>query len=299
MYVIIGLSLGIKLYIRGGNRSNMFSIIIPTWNNLTYLRLCVESIRAHSAEAHEIILHINEGADGTCDWAKEQGIAYTFSEKNIGICTAVNQAASLSSGTYIVYMNDDMYVCPGWDTALLDKIARFPDDCFMVSATMIEPRDTGNPCVIVRNYGTDIGSFDADLLKREAAGLAMTDWNGSAWPPTLVHRRYWHLVGGYSIEFSPGMSSDDDFAMKMWLLGCRQFVGVAAARVYHFQAKSTGRIVKNDGRRQFLMKWGINQSTFNRLFLKRGTRYQGALPEPDPKKLRLEQWRALLKRKLL
>jgi glycosyltransferase involved in cell wall biosynthesis len=297
--MIIHLSLGIKLYIRGGNHSNMFSIIIPTWNNLTYLRLCVESIRANSAEQHEIVLHINEGADGTCEWAREQGINYTFSEKNIGICTAVNQAAALASGEYIVYMNDDMYVCPDWDKVLLDRIASFGNDCFMISATMIEPRDTGNPCVIVANYGTNLETFDAQRLKQEVARLDKEDWNGSAWPPTLVHRRFWHLVGGYSVEFSPGMSSDDDFAMKMWLLGCRQFVGVGAARVYHFQAKSTGRITKNDGRRQFLMKWGISQSTFNRLFLRRGTRYHGPLSEPDRSKLRMEQFRAALKRKFL
>lgn len=277
----------------------MFSIIIPTWNNLTYLRLCVESIRSNSARRHEIVLHINEGADGTREWAEEQGIKYTFSDENIGICTAVNQAAALASGEYIVYMNDDMYVCPDWDKILTERIAEFADDCFMISATMIEPRDTGNPCVIVANYGTDVETFDALRLKQEAALLGKEDWNGSAWPPTLVHRRFWHLVGGYSVEFSPGMSSDDDFAMKMWLLGCRQFVGIGAARVYHFQAKSTGRITKNDGRRQFLMKWGINQSTFNRLFLRRGTRYHGPLPEPDSSKLRTEQFRAALKRKFL
>lgn len=297
--MIIALSLGIKLYIRGGNSTIMFSIIIPTWNNLAYLRLCVESIRANSAMEHEIILHINEGTDGSCEWAEQQGITHTFSQSNIGICAAVNQAAALAKGDYIVYMNDDMYVCPEWDKALLDRIALLPDDCFMMSATMIEPRDTGNPCVIVGNYGTDISSFDSARLHSEAATLSMNDWNGSAWPPTLVHRRYWHLAGGYSIEFSPGMSSDDDFAMKMWRLGCRQFLGVAQSRVYHFQAKSTGRIVKNDGRRQFLMKWGINQSTFNRLFLRRGTRYNGPLADPDSFKLRLEQWRASLKRKFL
>ena len=297
--MIIALSLGIKLYIRGGNCSIMFSIIIPTWNNLSYLRLCVESIRSNSAQEHEVILHINEGTDGSREWAEAQGIPFTYSESNIGICAAVNQAAAKSKGIYIVYMNDDMYVCPGWDQALLDRIAAFPDDCFMISATMIEPRDTGNPCVIVADYGTDIGNFRRQDLHRELNQLPMQDWNGSAWPPTVVHRHYWFLVGGYSIEFSPGMSSDDDFAMKMWQVGCRHFLGLSAARVYHFQAKSTGRIVRNDGRRQFLMKWGINQSTFNRLFLRRGTRYQSELPEPDAKRLRLEQLRARLKRKFL
>ena len=43
----------------------MFSIIIPTYNNLDYLKLCLTSIKKNSSFDHEIIIHINEGTDGT------------------------------------------------------------------------------------------------------------------------------------------------------------------------------------------------------------------------------------------
>ena len=39
----------------------MISIIIPTFNNLDYLKICIDSIRKNSAYDNEIILHINEG----------------------------------------------------------------------------------------------------------------------------------------------------------------------------------------------------------------------------------------------
>ena len=42
----------------------MFSIIIPTFNNIEYLKLCLESIK-NSRYNHEIIIHVNEGNDGT------------------------------------------------------------------------------------------------------------------------------------------------------------------------------------------------------------------------------------------
>ena len=42
----------------------MFSIIIPTFNNLEYLKLCLKSILKNSKFDHEIIVHINEGNDG-------------------------------------------------------------------------------------------------------------------------------------------------------------------------------------------------------------------------------------------
>jgi glycosyltransferase involved in cell wall biosynthesis len=276
----------------------MFSIIIPTWNNLAYVQHCVNSIRKNSAYAHQIILHINDGSDGTLAWAKSENIHYTNTPDNAGICVAVNQAAALATQDYIVYMNDDMYVLPNWDTELVKEIKALPDDNFMFSSTMIEPIDHNNPCVIVQNFGTDLASFREEDLLAQFASFPKQDWNGSAWPPTIVHRKYWHIVGGYSIELSPGMSSDDDFAMKMWMAGCRVFRGVSASRVYHFQAKSTQRIVKNNGRKQFLMKWGINQSSFNTHYLKRGTIFTGPLQEPNPASIKSERFRAWLKRKI-
>jgi hypothetical protein len=50
----------------------------------------------------------------------------------------------------------------------------------------------------------------------------------------------------------------------------RLFKGVDKSRVYHFEARSTHRIVKNDGSLQFLRKWGITSSSFMRDVLHRG-----------------------------
>ncbi|WP_175834072.1 glycosyltransferase family 2 protein [Burkholderia cenocepacia] len=248
----------------------MFSIIIPTWNNLPYLKLVVDSLRRHSAYDHQTIVHVNDGSDGTLDWVRNEGIEHTASPANIGICHAVNLAAARATRDYVVYMNDDMFCCPGWDTALVRRIEQMPTDLFMLSGTMIEPVDTRNPCVVVSNFGRDAEQFDAAGLVAATPKLARPDWLGSTWPPTLVHRDWWNRIGGYSSELSPGMSSDNDFSMKFWDAGCRIFVGVGDSLVYHFQQKSTGKIVKNDGRRQFLNKWGMTQATFDRYYLHRG-----------------------------
>lgn len=278
----------------------MFSIIIPSWNNLALLQLCIRSIRQHSAYAHQIIVHVNDGSDGTLAWVREQGITHTCSPENIGICLAVNEAAMHATQDYILYLNDDMYCCPGWDTALANKLKQLDTDLFMLSGTMIEPRDTHNPCVIVRDYGSDVGNFDEVRLLAELSKLRKADWHGATWPPTLVSKRWWFKVGGYSSEFSPGMSSDNDFSMKLWHVGCRIFLGVGDSLVYHFQCKSTGKIKKNDGGKQFLHKWGMRQSVFDRYYLRRGIPAQGlCLDEPeDTRELRWQLLRSRLKRAL-
>ena len=131
----------------------VFSILIPTWNNLPYLKLCIESLRRHSLVRHQIIVHINEGKDGTLEWVQSQSdLSYTFSEKNIGVCYALNQCRTLAIADYFLYLNDDMYVCPGWDQYLFNEIKAIGHPEFFLSATAIEPVKTCKPVCNRRGF---------------------------------------------------------------------------------------------------------------------------------------------------
>jgi GT2 family glycosyltransferase len=257
----------------------MFSIIIPTWNNLNYLKLAINSINTNSKHQHQIILHVNDGSDGTLSYVQQlsaqyTNIQFTNSSENIGICYAVNLAASIATQKYIVYLNDDMVVLPEWDVNLLKFAHQIEQNTnmFMLSGTMIEHAQSKNKCNIIANYGNNIQNFEYDRLLNDIKEGKCTknDWLGSTWPPTLVPTELWHKVGGYSIEFSPGMSSDNDFTMKLWHAGCRIFVGVGDSLVYHFGCISTNKIKRNNGRKMFMHKWGITQKDFDTLFINRG-----------------------------
>lgn len=263
--------------------SIVFSILIPSWNNLSYLKLCIQSIRKYSAAEHQLVVHVNEGTDGTVNWLKQEQIDFTQTTKNVGVCKALNKAYTLAKHDYIVYMNDDIVVLPGWDVALIEMIQRMPDDAFYFSSTMIEPVESGNPCVLAPyDFGRSPDSFNEELLLKKFRLLQKSDWCGATWPPSLVHRQYWEKVGGYSEEFSPGLYSDPDFSRKLWQVGVRYFVGVANSRVYHFMSKSTGRITPNNGRKQFAQKWGMTASFFKKHYLHLGEPWNGQpLPEPS------------------
>ncbi len=261
--------------------SPVFSIFIPTWNNLPYLKLCIDSLRKHSRFPHQIIVHINEGADGTLDWVQSQSdLGYTFSEKNIGVCYALNQCRTLATADYFLYLNDDMYVCPGWDQELFAEIKTIGHDEFFLSTSVIEPLETGNNCVIIQNFGDDLRTFREDALLKQYADIEKKDWQGATWPPNVVHKKIWDLVGGYSIEFSPGLYSDPDFSMKLWKSGLRLFKGIGASRVYHFGGKSTKRMQRNPGYFTFISKWGMSARTFTKNFLRSGEPFDGALSAP-------------------
>jgi len=248
-----------------------FSILIPTWNNLAYLQICLRSIRRNSTFEHQVIIHVNDGSDGTLSWVQENGFSYTHSTGNIGVCWSMNAMRSLADAEYLVFMNDDMYVCPGWDTALVEEIIALPGPMFCLSSTLLQPRPFWCKSVIApADFGHDAATFDEAGLLNSYMDFPHGDWSGSTWPPVVLHRDVWDLVGGFSVEFSPGMYSDPDLSAKLYMAGVRHFKGIDRSRVYHFEARSTGRVKRNKGTRQFLSKWGITSSSFMNAILHRG-----------------------------
>lgn len=245
----------------------MFSIVIPSWNNLAYLKLCVESLKKHSKFEHEILVHLNDGSDGSLEWVKAQGIKYTQSDKNVGVCLSVNHLVAQACCDWVLYMNDDMVASPGWDAGFIDAIASVDSDLVMFFGTLIQPEIGKNANMIKQNFGETPETFDEAQFLAQSMADKRGDVEGAASQPTLVHRKWWSMLGGYSLEFSPGMSSDDDLLMKFWVAGCRTYRIVGSSRFYHFGCKSTGRIKHNLGGRIFVMKWGVTQIEFQRLYM--------------------------------
>lgn len=275
----------------------LFSIIIPSWNNISLLKLCVKSIEENSTYKHQIVIHVNEGSDGTLEWVREMGFDYTHSENNVGICWALNACRVLAKTDYFFYLNDDMYLLPEWDLHLWKEIERVKHKFFFLSSTIIEPKQSVHHKEILSpfNYGDSPETFKESALLSEYKSIVGADWHGATWPPNVVHRDLWDLVGGYSVELFPGLYSDPDFSMKLYEAGVRYFKGINLSRAYHFGSKSTRRVVLNNGSKQFLSKWGITSSTFTRFFLRRGEVFSnGATPNLAINGLR----NALLKNKL-
>ena len=268
-----------------------FSILIPSWNNLAFLQLCIRSIRTHSVVPFELIVHLNEGKDGSLEWVQDQGdIAYSHSETNVGVCHAMNAMRTLARADYLLYINDDMYTLPAWDLLLKQEIEACSDEFFFISSTMIEPRAQSS-CSIEANFGTSISSFEESRLLAEYQSFEKPDWQGATWPPNVVHKKLWDAVGGYSVEFTPGMYSDPDFSMKLWQAGVRLFKGLGQSRVYHFGSISVKRVKQNRGYYQFIRKWGMTSSTLSRYYLRRGERFDGPLkPQNIPFGVRLKNW---------
>ena len=263
----------------------MFSIIIPTYNNIQYLKILLSSIKKNSVYNHEIILHVNVGTDGTLDFVKNQKIKHTYTKNNVGLCTAINLAAAEATTKYILYCHDDMYFCPEWDVSLLNEIKEIKHDNFFLSGTLIEAY-TGH---IVFNCGDKFNNFDENKLLKNYKLKNFYNYQGSHYAPHLVSKRVWEKVGGFSEEFNPGVASDPDFNMKLWQEGVRIFKGINDLKVYHFVSIVTKRLndpitrkinIKSRGNKIFLLKWGISVKFFKRFYLKTNSKFISPLTEP-------------------
>ena len=256
------------------------SIVIPTLNNINYLKIVLESIRKNSNYEHEIIVHVNENKDNTLNYLKSNNIKHTYSEENLGLCSSVNKASKLVTSEYILYTHDDMYFLPEWDKVIENELSILDNQNFYLSGTMIQK--TGADLAL--DCGDDYSNFNENHLLENYKKVNIDDHQGTHWAPHLTHISLWNKVGGFSEEFNPGDGSDSDFNMKLWKKGVRLFKGLNDFKVYHFGSISMRKkadIIKNDGTKTFLKKWGITPKFFFKYYLRTGKKFDGLLNDPN------------------
>ena len=268
----------------------MFSILIPTFNNIKYLKLCIKSIEQNSKFNHQIIVHVNEDTDGTLDYVKDKNLDYTFSNENIGMPKALNRASKLSKFKYILISHDDFYYCPGWDTELVNNVNFIGHNNFYLSSTMVGAGQ------VKFDAGLTADNFDETKLLNNLEKIKTIDFQGSTKCPGLIHREIWERVGGWSEEFSPTGGDDTDFAMKLWKINIRIFKGLGKSLAYHFGSITTRKKEKSlftylgsRGNKIFLQKWGYSINFFEKFYLRSGldnnkdlifNHYDGPLIDP-------------------
>ena len=262
----------------------MFSILIPTFNNLEYLKFCIRSIKKNSKYTNQIIPHVNIGNDGTIDFLKHENIDYSYTEYNSGICEGINKAAKLAKYNYLLYAHDDFYFCPNWDEILQNEVNKIGHKNFYLSGTMMKNGQINFNC------GDTPDNFNEQKFLDNYKDHNHYDFQGSTWAPSLVHRDTWNKVGGLSEEYFPGTGSDPDFNKKLWDSGIRIFKGINNFKVYHFGSvvlrKKINEIVKGNnygsmGGKIFLLKWGITIKFFKKYYLRSDTKFKSPLEEPN------------------
>jgi len=116
------------------------SILIPALDNVEYMKIGIPAVRKHTTNPYEILVYANDISPKMKEYAlKESFDVFEYSHENKGIAAAVNALGRQAKGDIVFFLNDDMYVAPGWDKALVRKVN---DDIFYQYLTpcLFEPR---------------------------------------------------------------------------------------------------------------------------------------------------------------
>src|SRR5215471_10970925 len=98
------------------------SVTLVTYNSGRFIRRCLESVLDQRYPECEVIVIDNASTDGTADILEqfEDRCKVCYNEENIGFAAAQNQAIELSRGAWVLTLNPDVLLLPGFIQALVD-----------------------------------------------------------------------------------------------------------------------------------------------------------------------------------
>jgi len=101
---------------------DLVSVTIVTYNSGRFIRRCLESVLGQKYPKLEIIVIDNASTDGTVDILEnfEDRCAVIYNDENIGFAAAQNQAIGISRGRWVLTLNPDAFLLPGFVGALME-----------------------------------------------------------------------------------------------------------------------------------------------------------------------------------
>jgi len=238
------------------------SIIIPVFNQIEFTWRCLKSVsETGSLYPFEIIVVDDCSSDDTSKiLSKIQGIKIIHNDKNTGFIRSCNKGAKHSRGSYLVFLNNDIQVLPGWLDELINTFER-DNDAGIVGAKLLYPdgklQEAGG--VIFQNgMGLNYGKFD-DPFKPEYNYLREVDYcSGSC---IMIPSMLFFQLGMFDERYINGYYEDTDLAFSVRKMGKKVFYQ-PMSRVIHFEGITSGTDVRKGVKayqvsngKKFYQKW--------------------------------------------
>ena len=207
------------------------SVVVPTRNRAGYLEVALASLGEQEGDVeHEVIVVDDGSTDATAAVARAAGARHVALPPPGGLNAARNLGAREARAPLVAFVDDDVWVPPGWLSALAEGAARHPDAAAFggpIRARMEgpAPRACGREKPPITTL--DLGREDADAEMVWGANFAIR---------TAALERY-----GPFDEALAGHGDEEE-----WLMGVRaaggRIVYLAAAGLDHRRTGEDSRL---------------------------------------------------------
>lgn len=208
-----------------------FTIIVPVYNTVSYLRQCVHSILEQSFSSLELILIDDGSTDGSSElcnqFAREDVRVVVVHKQNSGVSAARNDGLDMATGSYVWFVDSDDWISPDALLSLSKRIA----DC--------------GPDIVGFSFNT-IDAINSKIATLPAPKDSLSISDGPlqcdcylyAW--SQVFRS--NLVEGIKFDTGLTLLEDRDFFYKLYLKAAGNAVGLGKP-IYNYRVERQGSAV--------------------------------------------------------
>ena len=260
------------------------SIIIPVLNKLEFTTQCLDRIWRNTdlSITCEVIVVDNASADATPAWFADAArfprpVRYLRNSDNLGFAKANNQGVRQSNGRYLLFLNNDTLVQPGWLAEML-AIVRNDPAVGVVGIKQLFPYTdevyhTGIVFTPARQPEHLYPHLDASLpqvnQQREYQAV-----NGAC---LLIERELFASCGGFDEDYRNGYE-DIDLCMQVRKRR-RTVVCCTRGFIFHYGQISEGRTADDDQNAAlFQRKWAAEIVPDRDDYLARDSAYRRPAP---------------------
>jgi len=237
------------------------SIVVPTFRNRRLCGHCLAAILKNTGwPSWELVVIDNGSRDGTAELvagfvARDTRVRCITNRDNVGFARGINQGIRDSVAPYVVVLNDDVVVAPGWLSRLVGHLER-DENLALVGAVT---NQIGNRARVPADYRS------LDGMERLAAERAVRH-AGELWELDVValfcaaaRRTALDSVGLLDERYEVGMFEDDDLSRALRSRGYR--VATAADAFVHHVGQATLSQLSDA---EYLRLWEANKRRFEK-----------------------------------
>ncbi len=217
---------------------NLVSVVVPNYNGKAFVGACLNALVSDAPKA-EILVVDNASTDGSRELVEKYfpQIRRIALDQNYGFARAVNEGIRASTRSYVILLNNDTEVLPGFTAGLLEAL-KTDERAFSASAKLLSLRepekidDAGNfYCALGWAFARGKGRSAAHY---EKPGVIFAACAGAA-----IYRKALFEEIGYFDEAHFAYLEDMDVGWRGRIFGYRNLYA-PSAKVLHVGSGSSG-----------------------------------------------------------